>query len=87
MTPDQINACFELGGAAAIALSCRQVLKAKSADGVAVADVLFFLCWCAYSVYYYTCLGQAYSQAIAMLVFCVRVTYVSLVVRYKFFNK
>jgi hypothetical protein len=61
VTPDQINALFEAGGTIAVGLSIRQVLIDRDVQGVSIWQVLFFLGWGFWNLYFYPSVGQPWS--------------------------
>jgi hypothetical protein len=61
VTPDLINAMFELCGGFFILLHCKAVLQDKTVAGVSVLAVIFFTLWGYWNLYYYPSLGQYLS--------------------------
>ncbi len=63
MNPDLINGCFELLGAAMLALNVRQLWRDRVLAGVHWAPTVFFAAWGAWNLFYYPNLGQWFSFA------------------------
>src|ERR1044072_8110677 len=61
MTNDLINGLFELGGAAAVALSIAAVWKDRMYAGLSVWQVVFFQSWGWWNVFYYPSIDQTWS--------------------------
>jgi len=53
MTPDLINALFELGGAFAIAFSIKMLYNDRLVRGVSWIHVSFFFLWGMWNLYFY----------------------------------
>lgn len=71
-TPDVINGCFELFGAAAVWRNVAALWKDKQFKGTRIEPNLFFLVWGLWNLYYYPHLGQVLSLigGIAMVTAC-----------------
>ncbi|MFA5670185.1 MAG: hypothetical protein WC967_13165 [Balneolaceae bacterium] len=76
MSPDIINACFELGGAALNTMNIIQIRKDKSVRGVSVVPTIMFSIWAVWNMYYYSHLHQYYSVGAAVLLGVVNFTWV-----------
>ena len=76
MTPDMVNACFELFGAVFNSLNVIQIRKDKAVKGVHVIPTIVFTIWAAWNVYYYGYLEQPYSVAAAVVLGIVNGTWV-----------
>lgn len=82
MTPDTINALFELGGALLTALNIRALLRDKTTKGVVWPVNAFFTAWGAWNLYYYPALGQWISFAAGVLLVAANAVWVGLAVHY-----
>ena len=63
MSPDIINACFELFGAPFALLSIIALYRKKVVRGVSWVHISFFALWGLWNLFYYPYLGQWYSFA------------------------
>ena len=61
MTPDTINAGFELGGALLIWLNVARLAKDKSVRGVYAPVFMFYAAWGLWNIVYYPAIGQTLS--------------------------
>lgn len=61
MTPDTINAAFELGGAVLIWANVRALYRAKEVRGVYAPVMAFYAAWGLWNVFYYPAIGQTLS--------------------------
>lgn len=61
MSPDMINATFELGGAFAIAFSVWKVYNDKIVRGISWAHVSFFFAWGMWNLYFYPSVDAPWS--------------------------
>ena len=61
MTPDQINAVFELVGALFICLSIRELWIDKIVRGVSLVPITFFALWGFWNLYFYPSVDAWYS--------------------------
>jgi len=87
ITNDFINGGFELCGGLMIIPSILNLLKTKSADGVALSTVTFFTIWGLWNIYYYPAMDQPLSAAAAMMLTAANMTWWALVFKYKVINK
>ena len=74
MSPDQVNASFELLGTVFAGLNVRAVYQSKGYAGVSLWSTLFFLVWGGWTLFYYPHLGQWASFAAASVRFCMNAT-------------
>ncbi len=58
MTPDHINASFELVAAFVLWLNFRRLWRDRELKGVSVIPTAFYALWCVWNIYYYAHLGQ-----------------------------
>jgi hypothetical protein len=63
MTPDLINGCFELTGAAMLCLNVRRLWRDRRVAGVHWGPTLFFAAWGFWNLFYYPSLEQWASFA------------------------
>lgn len=61
MSPDAINAAFELGGALLIWANVRALYRAKEVRGVYAPVMAFYAAWGLWNVFYYPAIGQTLS--------------------------
>lgn len=61
MSPDVINGCFEIGGAAVLALNVKRLHRDRRIAGVHWGPTLFFALWGLWNLFYYPSLGQWWS--------------------------
>lgn len=83
MSPDLINALFELGGATAVGLSVLRALKEREIVGVSGAHVVFFMMWGMWNLFYYPNLDQYLSFAAGVLLTIVNTAYAALWLIYR----
>lgn len=77
MTPDQINATFEFGGAVFLCANVVQLHHDKEVKGVHWAPVVLFMCWGVWNLFYYPHLDQPYSFMAGILVVLVNAVWFS----------
>jgi len=82
MTPDQINALFELGGALLLTMNVRQLMRDKRLAGVRLLPTIWFNVWGGWNLYYYAAIGQRASWAAGLAVFAVNTAWVGLALYY-----
>lgn len=61
VSPDFINASFEVLAGAVLSLNCWRLFKDKVVKGVSPISVIFFACWGIWNLYYYPHLDQPLS--------------------------
>jgi len=61
LSPDSINACFELGGALLIWLNVRRLYRDKSVRGVFAPVFVFYTLWGFWNCVFYPAVGQMLS--------------------------
>lgn len=83
MTPDNINAVFELGGALVTLLSVHRILKDRAVRGFDWRVIGFFTAWGAWNLFYYPHLEQWVSTAAAVALVVVNFTYLVLILRFR----
>lgn len=83
MTPDAINACFELVGGLMLFLNCRRLYLDKHLAGVSVAPTAFFAVWGAWNVYFYSATGNVLSGAAGVLLLLVNLLWVGMAAYYR----
>lgn len=82
MSPDVINALFELGGAVAVFLSVLRTIKERNMAGVSGAHVAFFLAWGLWNLFYYPNLDQFWSFAAGAILTAVNFAFAMLWLKY-----
>lgn len=70
MTPDQINAVFELIAAMLLSLNVRRLWIDQELRGISLWPILFFAAWGGWNLIYYPHLQQwwSYAAGVAVLV-------------------
>jgi hypothetical protein len=61
VTPDTINACFELGGALLIWLNVRRLYRDRTVRGVFAPVFVFYTAWGFWNCVFYPAVGQMLS--------------------------
>jgi hypothetical protein len=82
MSPDLVNGLFEFGGALALAVSVRKLLKDRQLRGMSWISIAFFSAWGVWNLAYYPFLKQWFSLAGGSALVAVNVVYVALLIRY-----
>ena len=75
MDADAINALFELGGAALLALNIRRLFIDRSVKGVSMWPTLFFSLWGLWNLYFYWAVGTPLSWYAGLLLVSVNATW------------
>lgn len=83
MTPDLINAVFELSGAVLMWLSVARLYRDKKVRGVYWPATALFATWGGWNLIYYPVLGQWASLASACLLCAANSSWVLLALRYR----
>ena len=83
MTPDQINALFQLGGSAAICFSIVDLHKKKYVGGISAGHVSFFIGWGLWNLFYYPSLDQMWSFLACVIFVLVQLLWVGQILFYK----
>lgn len=83
MTPDSINALFELTGALLICLNIRQLLRDRCVAGVHWAPTAFFTTWGLWNCYFYPSLDQWMSFCGGLAIVVTNAVWLGLVWRYR----
>lgn len=83
MTPDTINATFELLGAIFVLNHCRVLFKHKSSDGVSALSLSYFLSWGFWNLYYYPSLNQQLSFYAGVVLATSNVIYLAMVIYFR----
>ena len=82
MSPDLINALFEVGGFLVICLSAYKCYENKSADGIHWALTSFFFIWGIWNLYFYPAVGQMLSFYAGCLIVLANMVYTALIIKY-----
>lgn len=61
MTPDHVNALFELFGGVFLLLNVRRLYRDKKINGVSLVPFVFYAAWGYWNVFYYWHLNQTLS--------------------------
>lgn len=69
MTPDQINAIFEMMGALFMFPSLIKAYKEKHIAGISLLTPIFFSSWGLWNVFYYPLMMQPWSATAALFLF------------------
>lgn len=83
MSPDIINALFEVFGGYFIYLHVKQAYRDKVIKGVSVAAISFMTVWGIWNLYYYPSLDQWWSFLGGVVIVIMNFIWVSLVIYYK----
>ncbi len=75
MTPDVLNALFELTGALLTAMNTRRVIRDKGYAGIYWPAVAFFWAWGAWNLFYYPHLEQWWSFTAGVLLFAANLSW------------
>ncbi len=67
MTPDQINACFELVAACLLAANIHRLKADKQVRGVCLAPMIFMVCWGVWNCYFYAAINVPWSWFAGLL--------------------
>ena len=86
MSPDIINALFEIVGAFAILISAHKCYKHKSAEGVSFVMTGFFFLWGLWNIYFYPSLDQVFSFYAGVVMVVCNLFYTALIIKYSFFK-
>ena len=62
MSPDAVNACFELFGGAMLWLNVRRLLLDREVRGISVIPVALYALWSVWGLFYYAGLGHTASM-------------------------
>lgn len=81
-THDAINAVFEGGGAIALCLNVRRLLKDKSVKGVSLLTTSWWTAWGFWNVYFYAAVSCAASFWAGLAVVIVNAVWLGLALRY-----
>lgn len=68
MSPDMINASFEVTASAAVLNHCRVLLHDRQVSGVSTTSTGFFFAWGLWNLFYYPHIGQPLSFAAGIAV-------------------
>ena len=82
MTPDMINAIFELCGSLAIAFSVKKIYNDKLVRGVSWLHVAFFMSWGWWNLYFYPSVDAWASFYAGILLTVVNTIYLSQLIYY-----
>ena len=83
MTPDLINASFEIAAAIFLTINVRRLLIDKSVAGVSIVPTAVFSFWGIWNLFYYSELDQPFSVAAAGAVAVVNSLWVILAIYYQ----
>jgi hypothetical protein len=67
MTPDHVNAAFEVAGSVAVWMNFLAILKDRGYAGTRIPMMAFFTSWGFWNLYYYSHLLQWYSLYASLL--------------------
>ena len=87
LTPDIVNGCFELGGAAISALSVRELWKARgNFRGVHWGPFVFFTLFAAWNLFFYPVNGLWWSFVGGVALASVNVAWLAVAVGFWFYD-
>lgn len=84
MTPDHINAIFELVGAFATWRNAYQLHRDGELRGVYLPSTVFFTAWGVWNLAFYPLLGQWYSAAAGAVLVAGNLAWVALALRLRY---
>lgn len=87
MTPDHINASFELVGSYFTWMSAWVLYQHKETKGVYWPTWLFFSVWGGWNLFYYPSLGQWFSFYAGIVLVSGNIAWVLLAVKYKYWAR
>jgi len=87
MTPDHMNALFELVGSFLTWMNAWCLYQEKQTKGVYWPTAAFFSVWGMWNLFYYPSLGQYWSFYAGILLVSGNVAWVWLAVKYNYFDK
>lgn len=82
ITPDQINATFEVVGALLTFMNTRQVWKDRGHAGIFVPAIALFTTWGFWNLYYYATLRQWWSVSATVVMVLANLSWLSLMFYY-----
>ncbi len=82
MSPDVMNACFEMGGALVLLLNLRRRRRDRRVAGVSLAPTAFFTAWGMFNPWFYGRLGQTWSLGAGLVVCAVNLTWLGMALHY-----
>jgi hypothetical protein len=82
MSPDVMNACFELGGAMVLVLNLRRMYLDKTVRGVSWIPTAFFTSWGLFNQWFYGALGALWSLRAGALVCAVNLVWLGMTLHY-----
>jgi len=87
MTPDQINAAFELLASIFILNHCRVLYRDKCAKGVSILSSVFFSAWGFWNIYFYPALDQHFSMYAGLCVVVSNSFYIAMMTYYNHISR
>ena len=84
MTPDHINALFELCGTFFVLISVRRVYVDKSVAGISWLSPAFFFAWGMWNLYFYPAVGQMWSFYAGVMLAMANATWIAQLLWYGF---
>ncbi|RKZ81255.1 MAG: hypothetical protein DRQ35_00550 [Gammaproteobacteria bacterium] len=88
LSPDLINASFEILGAIFVLNHCKVLYREKTVAGISIISVAYFLLWGLYNLFYYPHLNQSWSFYAAITITIANTLWVILLLKYSgFFNR
>ncbi len=83
MTPDLLNATFELVGACFLAVDCKRLHRDKCLRGLWWPGRVFWASWGVWNVFYYPSIGQTLSFYAGLLVLAANAVWCALAWKYR----
>jgi hypothetical protein len=80
LSPDTINAVFELSGGFFLLNHCRTLWASKEAYGVSLLSTAFFLLWGCWNIFYYPHLGQMLSFYAGLFIMFANTLWVGMII-------
>ena len=82
MSPDSINACFELIGAVFTSMNTLRVLRDRGYAGVFVPAIVFFFSWGLWNLVFYPSVGAMWSFRAGLFLFMANLSWVGSLLYY-----
>jgi len=87
LSPDLINASFEILGAIFVLNHCKVLYQEKTVAGVSIISVAYFQLWGIWNLFYYPHLGQSISFYATIAITVANTIWIILLLQYSGFFK
>jgi hypothetical protein len=82
MSPDVVNAAFEMCGAVFTFKNTLRVIQDRGYAGIYLPAIVFFFSWGGWNLYYYPSLGQWWSFGAGAALFLANLTWITAMAYY-----